>query len=284
MPILLLKDIFNILTSSPEDLKFIKKKGYNLDNPINEPHSETGSLLIHKAAHHDKEKIVATLVKEGGVDVNLPASPSSKEFHGQTSLCIAASNRSRRTVSFLIHQKADLEKCDAWGEFPLAKAARTDDTDCLKLLLDAGANINQENLSSVFINPQNLPHKHMTALMYALENCMSDAAKLLLDYGAEVVNSQGRNALLYCSYEDVREKMKIKIEKRHTNAQRQYRVLNDFSFSDSIVKLIFGYTHGYNYNHGFFSASQKQVKSSSQSTSKPVLLREDHSSKRRRVR
>ncbi|MCE3239013.1 MAG: Ankyrin repeat (3 copies) [Gammaproteobacteria bacterium] len=275
MPIYL-KDIFK----TPKQLRFVEERGYDLNASIHEPHPEKGSFLIHEAAKYDKVETINALIK-AGVDMNLSA-VRPRKFYGHTPLIIALSERSTRTISYLIHEKADVEKCDAIGEFPLAKAARKGDNKSLKLLLDARANVDQENLLSTFVTSQGLPHKHMTALMYAFQYGMVSSVTLLLDEGANVVNSQNKDAFIYCDYEILRQEMKAKIQKRRSHIENQYNFLVEFSLLDSIVKLICGYTHGCNYNSSFFKFASKRHNSSLDHT--VALNQENYPSKRRKIR
>jgi hypothetical protein len=283
MPVHLFKDIFK----TPKEVRFVEKRGYNLNASIHEPHPQTGSFLIHQAAKRDKVKIVAALIK-AGVDINLSAAQLGKSY-GQTPLSIAVWKGNKKTISFLIQEKADVEKCDAMGEFPLIKAARKGDAESLKHLLDAGAEINQENLLNPYFDNRNLPYKHMTGLMHALQNCMSNCAMLFLEYGAETTNSQGVEALIYCDYNKVREKIRAEIEERRSNIEKQYRILTRTLFLGSeIIKLVCGYTHGCNHNSSFFKFTpQKHKLSLSGSTGvESIILEENPSSyyKKRRIK
>jgi ankyrin repeat protein len=67
----------------------------------------------------------------------------------------------------LLHQGADLNATDKWGQTALMLAAGRNDVTCTRILIEAGVDLNVRARNG------------LTALGYALENDQVDAARLL---------------------------------------------------------------------------------------------------------
>jgi ankyrin repeat protein len=92
-----------------------------------------GSPLIVMAAAGRNLDIVRLLVENGA----RPDDRHPKE--GTTALTVAAANGDIAIVTYLLHQKADIDLPGALRETALIKAARGRHNDVVKLLLDRGA-------------------------------------------------------------------------------------------------------------------------------------------------
>lgn len=129
---------------------------------------------------------VARLLLEAGADVNV-----AEQWRGQTPLMWAAGNNHPAMTRLLLEHGAEVEvRADAfdWGSqitsepraqyrptgglTALLYGARTGCLDCVKALLDAGADIDRPTPDGV------------TPLMIAIDNLRFDTAKLLLEAGA----------------------------------------------------------------------------------------------------
>ncbi len=244
----------------PSHLSFLKEMRYCLNSKVSDPHPETGCFLIHRAAEYGQIEIIAILLQTGDIDINFPA-PQQDEFYGEAPLNIALSMRNDDMASFLITQKADVGQCSPEGEFPLIKAARINDCKIIRELIAAGADVNQENLISTHAYSVHLPFKYTNALMHALWGYQVDAARLLLDCGSAIVNSQGQSVLDYCYNDTLRNKMKKEIQKRCLGIQNRYRTLTEnASLPTEVAKIVCSYLPTYPCASNFFKYQRKMTR------------------------
>jgi ankyrin repeat protein len=143
---------------------------------------QTALMLATRAGSLD----VAKLLVEHGANVN-----SKEAWRGQTVLMWAADARFGELTRYLIDNGASVHEramANDWraqitsepraqyrptgGLTPLLYAARSGCTDCVRAMLDAGADIDQPNPDGV------------TPLIMAIDNFAFDTAKLLLERGA----------------------------------------------------------------------------------------------------
>src|ERR1700740_1105892 len=154
--------------------------GSNVEVPNQE--GQTALMLAARAGSVD----VAELLVRHGANVN-----ARETWRGQTALMWAADARSAELTRFLIAHKADIDARALANDWPsqmtgeprnqyrptggltsLLYAARSGCTDCVKELLDAGADPNKPNPDGV------------TPLIVAIDNFAFDTAKLLFERGA----------------------------------------------------------------------------------------------------
>src|SRR5215831_12627030 len=154
--------------------------GSNVEVPNQE--GQTALMLAARAGSLE----VAELLVRHGANVN-----AREQWRGQTALMWAVAARSAELTRFLIAHKADVDAralANDWprqmtgeprnqyrptgGLTPLLYAARSGCTDCVKELLDAGADPNKPNPDGV------------TPLIVAIDNFAFDTAKLLFERGA----------------------------------------------------------------------------------------------------
>src|SRR5499425_1160617 len=154
--------------------------GSNVEVPNKD--GQTALMLAARAGSLE----VAELLVRHGANVN-----AREQWRGQTALMWAVAARSAELTRFLIAHKADVDAralANDWprqmtgeprnqyrptgGLTPLLYAARSGCTDCVKELLDAGADPNRPNPDGV------------TPLMVAIDNFAFDTAKLLFERGA----------------------------------------------------------------------------------------------------
>jgi ankyrin repeat protein len=96
---------------------------------------------FHQVYKSGSVELLALLL-DAGIDINLEDGAGGK---GYTALETAAFFSRPRLVQLLLIRRADLEKRDLCGITPLMAAVRGDAVECLKLLVDAGANPNTED-------------------------------------------------------------------------------------------------------------------------------------------
>lgn len=130
----------------------------------------------------DAQKV--KLLLDHGAEVNKVAKS------GRTALMIAAWNPlSAETVRLLLASGASISAADQAGLTPLMAAAIGNDTESVRLLINAGADVNH----SGSLGP-NLP-KGFTPLMLAAENGNIEAVRLLLAKGANINTTSVRQVL-----------------------------------------------------------------------------------------
>lgn len=161
-------------------VKMLLDAGSNVEMPNQE--GQTALMLAARGGSLD----VAELLVRHGANVN-----AREKWRGQTALMWAVAARSAELTRFLIAHKADVDAralANDWpsqltgeprnqyrptgGLTPLLYAARSGCTDCVKELLDAGADPNKPNPDGV------------TPLIVAIDNFAYDTAKLLFERGA----------------------------------------------------------------------------------------------------
>ncbi|KAM6483360.1 ankyrin repeat-containing domain protein [Trichoderma sp. SZMC 28011] len=109
-----------------------------------------------------------TLILNTGVDINT-------SFGGVgTSLHLASFNGNPRVVNLLLTRRADPEQSDRWGRTPLMDAIRRNATDCVKLLVHAGAKVNIED------------HGGDSPLFCAASKGNQECVRIILEAKAEV--------------------------------------------------------------------------------------------------
>jgi uncharacterized protein len=132
-----------------------------------------GTPALHWVIRYGDRAIAERLVDEGA-DVNLA------NIYGVRPLQLAIENGHRELVQWLLDAGADPEARDLAGEPPLFLAASIGDVASLDLLLQHGAEVDREDEAY-----------GQTALMVAIRSGHAEAAKLLLEAGADI-NKQAR--------------------------------------------------------------------------------------------
>jgi ankyrin repeat protein len=132
-----------------------------------------GSAALHYAANDGKLALVAKLV-ELGADVN-----ASNANWFRSVLSWAANNARTETIKFLLDHGASPQSLDAlhaaaWGGSACGKGKEQEYADTLKLLIDAGADLNDRR-----------HHRNHTPLAVALESGNTGAIDYLRSLGAQ---------------------------------------------------------------------------------------------------
>ena len=120
--------------------------------------------LLRAAANGDFAAVATLLSQGAGID--------SRDSNGMTALLLAVDGRRHDVVRFLLKKRANPDVTDKWGQTALMLAAGRNDSVSIRLLLDARADFS--------IRAGN----GLTALGYALDNGMREAAALLKKAGA----------------------------------------------------------------------------------------------------
>lgn len=160
-----------ILESSVEIVKVLLDHGVFVDE-----RDSGGFTALYRVVERANRDLVHLLLKEG-------ANVNSHSETGWTALHSAAGNarwHSERLVMFLLKHGADHSVVDFRGVTPLHCAATTGRLSVLRLLLDAGANIN----ASTVENPSG--SWQGTALQCAKRKGNKRAVKILIEAGAKI--------------------------------------------------------------------------------------------------
>ncbi len=133
---------------------------------VNAPQAD-GATAIQWAAYRNDLELADLLIKAG-------ANVKVANREGVTPLWLAAENGAAPMIEKLLAAGADVNERLPNGESPLMMAARNGNVGALRVLLDHKSDPNlKENLRGT------------TALMWAVEQSHADAAKLLIERGAD---------------------------------------------------------------------------------------------------
>lgn len=142
-------------------------------------HSEKGTNInrlnvggwspLMYAAFMGKDTVVNFLLETGVCEVN------ARGTDGSTALMRAVGSGNESVTYFLLQQKVDLEIVDYSGKTALFYASASSHQNVVKLLLDAGANIEAKNSLTGY-----------TPLLETLQSGSESIVRTLLDYGANL--------------------------------------------------------------------------------------------------
>jgi ankyrin repeat protein len=166
---------------------------------VNEPEAD-GMTALHWAAQSDEVEAAALLIGAG-------ANPKALTRYGVAPLALACHNGSPRMIDVLLRAGADVNAASPEGETALMIAARVGKVDALKLLLEHGADVNAQEswkkqsalmwaageghtqaIAALLASGANLQARSkagFTPLLFAVRNGHLEAAKLLVDRGAQ---------------------------------------------------------------------------------------------------
>lgn len=167
--------------------KFLLESGASVDS-----HDNEGWTPLHQAASSGKEVGVISLLLDKGSDIE--AKTSRTNFWNQSSSCeatplfLAAGNGHKTIVKALMDRGADPRCRNTIGEMPIHVACWRGFASTVKLMLDAGIDIEEKDLTY-----------DETPLLKAASSGQAHVLKLLLDRGAnmDAVTQHGRNALVH---------------------------------------------------------------------------------------
>ena len=127
-----------------------------------------GATALHWAAYRDQIELVRLLLGSG-------ASVNATNDLGVTPLWVAATSRGTTTVEALLAAGANPNLVPPTGETPLMIASRMGNVEAIKVLIAHGANVNAKEAA-----------RGQTALMWAISDRQPQAARLLLEAGADL--------------------------------------------------------------------------------------------------
>ncbi|MFZ9053212.1 MAG: ankyrin repeat domain-containing protein [Woeseiaceae bacterium] len=127
-----------------------------------------GATALAWAAYWDHTETAKRLLRA-------KADPDLGNDYGVTPLMLACQNRSAEMVRLLLKSGADPDAASWSGVTPLMTAARTGEVDSMHALLDAGADVNASE-----------PRRGQNALIWAIGFGYPDAARVLIENGADV--------------------------------------------------------------------------------------------------
>jgi len=127
---------------------------------------DDGATALHWAVYRDNVEVVDMLLRAGA--------KSAPNREGMTPLAMAALYGSAQIVDRLLKSGGDAKALGPNGESMLMFAARNGNPDVIRLLVEAGANVNARE-----------PLRGTTALMWAVEQRHPEAVAALLNAGAD---------------------------------------------------------------------------------------------------
>jgi len=128
----------------------------------------TFSTALQTASMYNHPEIVKLLLEHG-------AETDHKDFKGNTSLILAASEGNIEIVKMLLAHGADIQAKNNGGWTALMQAALFGRMETMKYLLEHGANANDKAESE----------RNITVLMLACDSGKEESVKLLLEHGAD---------------------------------------------------------------------------------------------------
>lgn len=158
--------IFAAEANSPEIIKLLRKKG--ADPNIYDANQKTPLLI---AAQNNSLEGVRVILQDMG-DTSPPANPDLSDSSGETAVLAATRNGNKEILKLLKDAGANLNQSNVEGTTPLIFATSQKNKELLDYLISLGADINQ------------LGQLGKTPLIYALDSKDYDFAKYLLDKGA----------------------------------------------------------------------------------------------------
>ena len=177
----------------------------------------------------------ATIVRmllRAGANVNIRAKGC-----GSTPAHEAARDQNRDVLRILIEAGADTEARDSYSMTPLHYAAWHGENSTVQLLIKAGANINVQD------NPF-----HRSPMSGAAHNGHTDIVRILLEAGAEIepIDAKGETALIYAAKSDYLDIVKLLLDKgadteHKTRKGRTILMYAAEHGKDEVVRLLLRY-------------------------------------------
>ncbi len=239
---------FDALKNNAHHIQYVTKHGYDLERGIDQRHPINKNSLLENAIIDGEENIVKILI-ESKAEIN-PADqfvtlPKGNAYTYKTPLQLAVFLKRRVAVKHLLDHKADINLLDRSDKSYLSilmSGAYSGDCKILSMLLDAKADIYQENTDTL-----RQKEKYMTALMYATTSNMQEAAIFLLDQGAHIKNSQGKSVFEYCDSPLLEKAIKKYINQHTTATYGLATTLDNLAIPRNLIELICSYSRGFSF-------------------------------------
>lgn len=148
-------------------IKLLRKKGANPN--IYDP--EQNFPLLTAAKKNDVDSVYALIYNYGDAT---PANPDLQDSVSDAAILHAVKHKNRDMVQALKSYGANMNIADAEGTTPLVAALNTNDKEFLEFFFSLGIDVNAIN-----------PATQRTALIYVLDKKNYEAARYLLDKGAD---------------------------------------------------------------------------------------------------
>lgn len=133
---------------------------------------EGGNSIVHYACYRDDVTNLLQFLMDSGLDF------TTKNNEGKTPLLVAIERSNLPAALFLARNKAAINECDKFGQYPLHLSANKDEYEILKALIFEGADVNVKNFY------QEIPLQCVSNIYDEKE--INDAVRLLLDHGADI--------------------------------------------------------------------------------------------------
>lgn len=156
--------------------------------PAYPPQSEQRKKIINVIL----EKNDISIIKSIGADLKLLDDVNSDGFIQDT--LVATSINYSEALQYFLEQGLSPDTPNMFGKTPLMYAAQYNQLESVKLLLDAGANINAETIIPVDDCNFTLSKYGMTALHYAVRYSSKELIELLLERGANPYAKTSENS------------------------------------------------------------------------------------------
>ena len=156
-----------IMAAKKQDWEAVRTALQAKDIDINVAEAD-GATALAWAVYWDNQEVTTLLLKAG-------ANPDAANEYGVTPLYLASNNRNAAIVEVLLKGGANPNAALWSGITPLMAATKTGVTEVVNVLLANGADVNNQE-----------PRRNQTALMWAIAFKHPDAARMLIEKGADV--------------------------------------------------------------------------------------------------
>ena len=218
--------------------RFFTKLGYDLEQNIDDPHPTTHSFPLHEAVMEGRIAIVRLLIRHKA-NLNNRDEHNHVLRYGKAPLLLAISEYKESIARLLLKNGADPNKCDERGTSPLIEAADKSSQKMVARLLEAKADINQENMIT-----EEYCDTGMTAVLHATLADRYQMVSFLLERGAKITNSLGSTLFDYCCSTLTRKGIQIVVE-RFMATTRELATHIAPHLTQDVANIVCSYTPGF---------------------------------------
>jgi ankyrin repeat protein len=149
--------------------------------------NEYGSFPLSEAVQQGSVEVIELLLEHD-------ADPAVSNLEGETALMVAARSGHLAAAELLIEHGADVNAKEAWGgQSPLMWAAAQSQPEMMKLLIAAGANLDEHGAARLWDRrimneprPKDMNKGGFNPLLYAARQGCTECVKVLADAGADL--------------------------------------------------------------------------------------------------